>query len=94
MRVPRAELQVARERLRKVKAIEDMEARAAAARAQAAAETCAICMNAPRTHAFVPCGHRSLCGDCAVHFDAFPSHEQVCLVCRTPARGALRIYDV
>ena len=29
------------------------------------ADECVICHDAPKTHAFVPCGHQCVCGPCA-----------------------------
>ena len=81
------ELQDARERLRKLKVIEAAEKKAA--EKEADKDTCTICMNAASTHAFVPCGHRSLCQKCSetVRFDKCP-------ICREPFEKLLRVYDV
>ena len=44
---------------------------------------CVVCMDAPSTHAFVPCGHRSVCAACSV--TVFGMFNQLCPVRRFPS---------
>lgn len=48
---------------------------------------CAVCLDAQKTHALIPCGHYCLCVTCAGAIDKCP-------VCRAPHTGSLRIYPV
>ena len=45
---------------------------------------CVVCLDAERTHAFLPCGHRCVCEGCLGL-----SH---CPICRAVATGTLRVY--
>ena len=51
--------------------------------------TCSVCLEASRTHAVTPCGHRCLCSRCA-NLDIL---GHTCPICRGTAHGLLRIYD-
>jgi hypothetical protein len=46
---------------------------------------CAICLDAPRTSALVPCGHALLCDGCAAKVLA--TAAPACPVCRVAATG-------
>lgn len=50
---------------------------------------CAVCLNAPRTHAFVPCGHRCACEECGPNV---VRRNARCPLCRVPAVAIMRIY--
>ena len=50
---------------------------------------CIVCMAAPQSHAFVPCGHNCVCGDCS---DAIMARTGECPYCRKTAIMAMRIY--
>lgn len=53
------------------------------------ADTCVVCLQAPQTHAFAPCGHLCLCQDCA----ARPECLHKCPLCRKQATiGVFRIH--
>jgi hypothetical protein len=52
---------------------------------------CAVCLSAPRDHAFVPCGHRCVCGSCGLLIMSRPC--AACPMCREPLRGCFRIWD-
>jgi len=52
-------------------------------------ELCAVCLACPRTHAFVPCGHRCVCAQCG---DAVTRDSALCPICRGPARHVLQIF--
>jgi len=52
---------------------------------------CYVCMNADRDHAFIPCGHRSVCGACGEAI--LRSNKRECPICRAPATNTLRIFD-
>ena len=61
------------------------------ANAEASAATggrCVVCFVSAATHAFVPCGHRCVCEECAsiVVFQAY------CPICRSWVQSSLRIY--
>lgn len=48
---------------------------------------CAICMDAEKTHAFQPCGHKCVCEDCAA------AKYETCPMCRADVTGTLKIFD-
>ena len=45
---------------------------------------CVVCIDAERTHLFLPCGHRCVCFGC--------SNLPICPICRTVATGTLRVF--
>lgn len=51
---------------------------------------CSICLDAPKTHAFVPCGHQCVCARCA---DSLSSLDGACTcpLCRVPAFMVIKI---
>jgi hypothetical protein len=51
--------------------------------------SCVVCMESPKTHAFVPCGHICACGDCGARV---MSSMASCPYCREPAIMAMRLY--
>jgi len=52
-------------------------------------DACAVCMNLPNTHAFVPCGHKCVCSRDA---DMVMARDRLCPLCRTRSTAAIRIY--
>ena len=52
-------------------------------------ESCLVCMSAPKTHAFVPCGHVCACADCS---ELVMARQGACPYCRGPALMAMRLY--
>ena len=50
---------------------------------------CAICIDAPRTHVLVPCGHKCVCGDCA----ALSVQRGACPICRAECFYTTRVYE-
>jgi len=50
---------------------------------------CVVCMHAARTHTFLPCGHRCVCGSDA---DKLMSSTKLCPICRENATSVVRIY--
>lgn len=52
-------------------------------------EDCSICLAAPKSHAFVPCGHRCVCSDCAAEVIR---SAQGCPLCRAPVTTSLQIF--
>jgi len=50
---------------------------------------CVVCMDAPVTHAFLPCGHRCVCKQDAA---ALMARDMVCPMCRMRVIKAIRIY--
>ena len=65
---------------------QDTEAQDTEAAAPSAPE-CVVCMSAPASHAFVPCGHRCVCYECGCVLDE-------CALCRAPAQHLLRVYGL
>ena len=60
------------------------------AAAQAVEEDpCVICFENPRTHLFYPCGHRSICKDCA---EAATVTLKECPMCRAPFREVIPVF--
>jgi hypothetical protein len=53
--------------------------------AEAQSDDCIVCMDAKKTHAFQPCGHKCVCANCAAKC-------QICPICRAPVTGILKIY--
>jgi hypothetical protein len=51
---------------------------------------CVVCMDAPSTHAFVPCGHRSVCQACSI--TVFGLFQQLCPVCRCASTQVIKIF--
>ena len=51
---------------------------------------CVVCLNHRRTHASIPCGHWSLCDECA-------QQQQLrgapCPICQQPVSAVVRIYS-
>ena len=52
------------------------------------AEMCVVCDDAARTHAFVDCGHRCVCKDCAA--DIARREDAECPMCRKAVVGEPR----
>lgn len=60
----------------------------------AAAQECAICMDAPRTMAFVPCGHLYTCGPCASAISGGAAHgAPTCPICKAEIKSTLRVFS-
>ena len=55
--------------------------------AEAELRECVVCMDATPTHAVLPCGHRCLCVGC------LGAAAAACPVCRTAAKGTVRIFE-
>lgn len=51
--------------------------------------SCIVCMDAPTTHVFVPCGHFCVCGDCS---DKIMARTKECPYCRQPAMMAMKTF--
>ncbi len=51
-------------------------------------QQCVICISAAATHAFLPCGHRSVCEQCAKKFKA----GNPCPICKKPIDDAIKIF--
>ena len=50
-------------------------------------ESCCVCLDARRTHCFVPCGHLCVCLACATSLFGGP-----CPVCRVPCQQAVKVF--
>jgi len=50
---------------------------------------CVVCMDAPTTHAFMPCGHLCVCEHDA---GLLSMDGNVCPLCRAPTNGAMHVY--
>ena len=53
-------------------------------------EVCAVCLVKPRTHTFIPCGHRNVCETCADKIMTIGKRE--CPTCRKTASNTMKIY--
>ena len=53
---------------------------------------CVVCMDAPKTHAIVPCGHVCICEGCAEKLLA-PQAPLVCPMCREHATMVMKLYN-
>ena len=54
---------------------------------------CIICMSEPPTHAFIPCGHRTLCTSCANNRAVTGSFNKKCPTCRANYKSLIQIFD-
>ena len=84
-----AELSDARARLRALRLAHTPKVEDAAKRVQPKVEedtSCVVCLEGVRTHAFLPCGHRAICGGCSAKLTTCP-------MCREPFERVVRIYD-
>ena len=50
---------------------------------------CVLCMEAPKTHIFAPCGHRA-CEGCA---EFHMRRDEGCPTCKVAVKSTLRIFD-
>jgi len=53
-------------------------------------QMCVVCLMAPKTHAFVPCGHRCVCASCGSNLCR--ETRASCPVCRAPAQQLLHVF--
>lgn len=53
---------------------------------------CRICLDSPKTHVFVPCGHYCVCDGCATEMKNGQSLQ--CPVCRKNSSMIMRIYEI
>jgi hypothetical protein len=51
---------------------------------------CVVCMDAPKQHVIVPCGHQCVCEACAQQLTQTTSPS--CPVCRAPIQETTRVY--
>ena len=51
---------------------------------------CSVCLHALKTHAFVPCGHKCVCGPCSLEMRTRGSRQ--CPVCRMLYTSCLRVF--
>ena len=71
------------------------EARRSRAKGEDRSSECAVCMDKPRTHAFLPCLHRCVCADCALKIMGAATTvagARQCPYCRVPASAAQEVY--
>mmetsp|Transcript_35631 Transcript_35631/g.80456 ORF Transcript_35631/g.80456 Transcript_35631/m.80456 type:complete len:409 (+) Transcript_35631:155-1381(+) len=54
---------------------------------------CVICLATPKTHAFVPCGHRCVCEKCSQAILSAGGQEALCPLCRAAVQDAMHIFD-
>ncbi|GFH56313.1 hypothetical protein CTEN210_12789 [Chaetoceros tenuissimus] len=57
---------------------------------------CIICLQHPRSHAFVPCGHMCLCDNCASrspYSQDLQRHNISCPICRKSTSAIMKIYN-
>eukprot|EP00419_Tripos_fusus_P037832 CAMPEP_0172786758 /NCGR_PEP_ID=MMETSP1074-20121228/206107_1 /TAXON_ID=2916 /ORGANISM="Ceratium fusus, Strain PA161109" /LENGTH=367 /DNA_ID=CAMNT_0013623773 /DNA_START=162 /DNA_END=1266 /DNA_ORIENTATION=- len=52
-------------------------------------QQCVVCLTAEKTHAFVPCGHRCVCGSCGIEL---LKGARPCPICRAQAQSILQIF--
>lgn len=58
---------------------------------QVDAKSCCLCLDAPKTHIVLPCGHKCLCASCAAGF-----HEgggRFCPLCRSPMDRVQQVFE-
>jgi hypothetical protein len=54
---------------------------------------CIICYGKPPTHAFIPCGHKYICGDCNGDKAVVDGLHGRCPLCATPFSTILHIFE-
>jgi hypothetical protein len=54
-------------------------------------DDCVVCMDALRTHLFVPCGHMCVCGDCAMIVSGEGGTNE-CPLCRVAVSGTVKVF--
>jgi len=54
--------------------------------------SCVVCLDAPRTHVLVPCGHRCVCEDCCNRVIVLPDGGRECPMCREPVLTSCLVY--
>lgn len=57
---------------------------------------CIICLQHPRSHAFVPCGHMCLCDHCSSrspYSEGFSRNVLSCPICRESSSAIMKIYN-
>ena len=62
-------------------------------RHQEEARECIVCLDCPRSHAFVPCGHLSLCNDCAGSYPKARRRAFKCPICRNESSLIMKVYS-
>ena len=56
--------------------------------------TCCVCLSRAPDAAFLPCGHKVCCSDCALRIaGASSARRRECPICRASLTGALSIYE-
>jgi len=50
---------------------------------------CSICISNTKSHIIVPCGHKSICGDCAPKI----LNAGMCPICRTSIQSIIKVYE-
>mmetsp|Transcript_88148 Transcript_88148/g.221898 ORF Transcript_88148/g.221898 Transcript_88148/m.221898 type:complete len:558 (+) Transcript_88148:54-1727(+) len=54
---------------------------------------CIVCMAEPKSHAFIPCGHRCVCMNCSAGIlEARRQTSVACPMCRAPTTGSIQIF--
>jgi hypothetical protein len=56
--------------------------------AEEEASSCVVCMDAPPSHAMIPCGHKCMCEGCVAEH-----RPNICHICRAPVTGTMRVYS-
>ena len=59
---------------------------------QAEEALCVVCMDAPKQHIIIPCGHQCVCEACAQQLTQ--ATPPTCPVCRSLIRETMRVYIV
>ena len=65
------------------------------AKADLGKAACVVCLEAPRTHAYVPCGHFCVCFSCAkeqTKVQCSMTAASTCPVCKQPSTRVMRIF--
>merc|ERR1712196_46848 len=87
----RAELEIAKKRLKEQEEIQKDVLQTIQEQKEEQSQ-CIICMEAPRSHAIVPCGHQCVCSACAAQLPKITEENReektkreivVCPVCRS-----------
>ena len=73
-----------------VPVFEEARGTAASGDESAAQEECVICLERPKSHVIIPCGHRCCCEICSA---MLLSQRKRCPMCQGPCESILRVWD-
>jgi hypothetical protein len=52
---------------------------------------CVLCLDAPKDHIIIPCGHQCVCGPCAEKLKRV-KRNPACPICREPINATFKVF--